>query len=185
MSSGIPLKNSSAQVNRFYGDLNFQARVKRLGCQSCANSLLIRGNSTNRDPHDNTWLPSYAFSYSNYGTISVWKVFPNGNLTPLQYWTGSPAVVKNGWNTLKVLAVNGSLRFLVNNTLVYSGTDPGFFRIGRVGVEFYRDQSSTGNSFRMDWARLSNTPTGGIAYDELVEVGEVLEGGTPWMSPAP
>jgi hypothetical protein len=185
MSSGIPNKLSSVQVNRFYGDLNFQARVKRLGCQSCGNGLVIRGNSTNPDPFDNSWRPSYAFSYSNYGTFSVFEIFPNGNVHALKYWTGSPAVEKNGWNTLKVIAVNGSLKFFINDFLVYSGIDSPFFRIGRVGVEFYRDQSSTGNSFKIDWARLSNTPTGGVGYSEVLQAGNVLKGGTPWISPPP
>jgi hypothetical protein len=83
----------------------------------------------------------------------------------LKDWTASSAVAKGGWNTLKVLAVGKSLRFYVNGTLVYSGVDTSY-QVGKVGFGFFRNPTTTGDRLFVDWARLTNTPTGGVAYDE-------------------
>ena len=40
----------------------------------------------------------------------------------LKPWTASAAIVKNGWNTLKVIAVGSSLRYYINGTLVWVGS---------------------------------------------------------------
>ena len=181
-STGAPSVYSSIQIPRSYGDITFQTRVLRVGCVSCANSLIVRGNP-NSLATDKSWRPSYEFSYSNDGYISVWKIFPDGSYAALKGWTLSSAVVKNGWNTLKVTAINNALKFYVNNTLVFSGADAAY-RIGRQGIEFYRDATSTGNRLYVDWIRISNTPTGGPSYDQKVDVsGVTVEGGTPQQSP--
>ena len=181
-SAGVKNFYSSIQYPSVYGDLTYQARVRRQGCVACANALIIRGNPASLAP-DKWWQPSYEFDYSNDGYFSVWKNNPNGTYVALKNGTTSAAIVQGGWNTLKVVAVGPTLKFYINNTLVYSGSNPAF-RTGRVGIQFYRDDTTTGNRLYVDSAKLSNTPTGGVVYDELVDdSGVTVEGGTRQQSP--
>jgi hypothetical protein len=181
-STGVPGLYSSIQYPSQFASLTYQARLWRKGCASCANSLIIRGNPASLAP-DKSWQPSYEFSYSNDGYISVWKIFSNGSYVALKNWTPSAAVAQGTWNTLKVIAADRTLKFYVNGTLVFAGADASL-RMGKVGVSFYRDNVSTGNKLFVDWAGVSNTPTGGVVYDEKIDdSGVTVEGGTPQQSP--
>ena len=73
-------------------------------------------------------------------------------------WTPSPTINQGeAWNTLRVEARGTSLSFYINGTLLWSGTDSSLSS-GRVGLAMYRDSSSTGNEFRVDWAYLCTLP---------------------------
>jgi hypothetical protein len=155
---------SSAQFSTSYGDVTYRVRMLRKGCVGCPNSIFIRGNPASLTTNK-SWRPSYQFHYNNAGNIAVWKVAPGGAVTILKNWTASSAVVKGGWNTLTVVAVGQSLKFYVNGTLVYGNSDTSY-QVGKVGFGFFRNATSTGNRLYVDYARLTNTPTGGVAYDE-------------------
>ena len=175
-SPGLAGLYSSIQYPGRYGDVTFEARLMRKGCVDCWNGLFIRGNPANLGT-DRWWAPSYEFDYSDDGTFAVYKNLGNGiNYRLLKNWTATPAINKGGWNVLKVVAVGSSLKFYINGVLVFSGTDPSF-KIGKVGIHFYRDAQTTGNKLFVDWAKISNTPTGGVVYDELMDdSGVEIEG---------
>lgn len=173
---------SSAKHTGKYGDLTYTVKMKRIGaCVSCANRVIIRGNPASFDPFY-SWKPSLVFQYANTGSFSVYLYSNAGTATALKAWTASSAIVKNGWNTLKVVAVGSSLKFYINNTLVWSGTNTAL-RTGTVGFGFYRD-TNAGTLF-VDSASLSTTPTADVNPAADVAIGEELPGGSVEMAPLP
>jgi hypothetical protein len=78
------------------------------------------------------------FQYSNDGYFSVYEITSLATSIPLKTRTASPAIVRKGWNILKVIANGNSLKYYINGTLVWSGTDI-TLQSGTVGVEFYRN----------------------------------------------
>ncbi len=122
------------------------------------------------------------FQYSNSGYFSVFEITSTGAAIALKDWTSSTAIVKNGWNTLKVRAYGSSLKFYINDILVWSGSDPTLLS-GQVGFGFYRDV--TAGTLLVDWAKL--TPI--IADEnpfldlELVAPGVEKPGGSLFMAP--
>jgi peptidyl-Asp metalloendopeptidase len=178
-SLGRPNLFASASHAGNYGDLTYEVRMRRTGtCTSCANHISIRGLPFPLDA-SKRWNKEYKFAYSNAGTFSVWRV--NGaSVVALKPWTASGAIVVNNWNTLKVVAVGTSLRFYINNVLVWSGSDTSF-KTGKVGVAISRDASA--GTLDVDWARLSNTPTADFNPNETVAPGMELLGGNDRKSP--
>jgi hypothetical protein len=171
-STGLPDKFVTAKHSGLYGDLTYQVRMKRVGAVDLVNYISIRGDTSPLDA-EGRWEKEYKFGYTNDGRFSVFEV--NGaTVTALKGWTLSAAIVQGGWNTLKVIAVGKSLKFYINNTLVWSGNDPTFKR-GQVGFGFYRD-SATG-ALNVDWAKLSNTPTADFNPYEEVAPGVTVPGG--------
>jgi hypothetical protein len=163
--STIGLFGTSASTSYMeeFTDFDFQARVKRTGCESCANRLIVRGTPLPLDL-SNHWAAEYIFNYANNGYFSVGKIV-NGVTTVLQGATPSPAIVTGGdWNILRVVASGNSLSFYINNTLVWSGTDSELSS-GRVGLGMYRDLLSLIDNFQVDWAKL--TPIGSSILEQL------------------
>jgi len=154
-SAGEANLHSSAKYASRYGDLTYEVRMKRTGtCILCANYISFRGVSSPLDAVNN-WAKEYRFSFNNNGQYSVKRI--NGtSIAMLKAWTASPAIVVNDWNTLKVIAVGGSLKFYINGTLVFVKTD-NTFRAGAVGFGFYRDAAA--DIFQVDWANLATTAT--------------------------
>lgn len=156
-SRGVPGYYASAKHTGAYVDLTYTVRMMRRGSDTgSAQYIIIRGNPLSLNTTKN-WKTSYVFGYSNSGYFSVWRGNPNGTVTSLKSWTTSAAIAKKGWNILKVVAVGTSLKFYINNALVYSGAD-GAWETGQVGFNFYRDTKSTGNILYVDYAILSTTP---------------------------
>jgi hypothetical protein len=154
--------------------------MKRTGtCVSCSNRIIIRGNPSSM-VSTNWWKPSYNFQYTNDGSFSVYYMNSSGVSTALKGWTASTAIVKNGWNTLKVVAVGSSLKFYINNILVWTGTDSGL-RTGTVGFGFYRDGNA--GTLYVDSAKLSTTATADVNPAADVLAGVELSGGTIDVSP--
>ncbi len=181
-SGGAANYCASTKHSGKYGDLTFEARMKRTGSYNgSSNRLVIRGNSASLSANK-TWQPSYFFQYSNDGDFSVYELSSGGVYTTLKPWTIHAAIVVGGWNTLKVVAVGSSLKFYINGTLVWSGSDSSF-KVGEVGVGMCRDSSSTGNLLQVDWAKLSNTPTADLNPFEEVVPGVEVPGGDDTHSP--
>ncbi|RJP49392.1 MAG: DUF1080 domain-containing protein [Anaerolineaceae bacterium] len=179
-SAGVASKVASAKHTGTYGDLTYQVRMKRTGtCTSCANRIIIRGKPASLDALYQ-WKPSYIFQYTNNGNFSVFEISSTGTEIALKGWTASASIVKNGWNTLKVIAVGKSLKFYINGTLVWSGNDP-TLKTGQVGFGFYRD-ANTGTLY-VDWAKLSTTATADFNPYEEVAPGETIPGGDSTHSP--
>lgn len=178
-SAGLANHFASAKHINSYRNFTYQVKMKRTGtCTGCANRIIIRGNPSALSSIY-SWRPSYAFQYSNTGEFSVFEVDSAGNAVALKTWTTHSAIVPNGWNTLKVVVSGSSLKFYINGTLVWNGTDS-TLTSGKVGFGFYRD--STTGTLDVDWAKL----TLGAADEnpfEIVVPGEELIGGDENMSP--
>jgi hypothetical protein len=179
-STGLSGKVASAKRTGKYGDVTYEVRMKRTGlCTGCANMLFIRGNPLAFDTVY-SWKPGYAFMYSNTGSFQVLETTSTGTTVAKKSWTASSAIVKSGWNTLKVKAVGGSLKFFINNVLVWSGSDSSLL-VGQLGVGFYRDANA--GTLQVDWAKASTTATADLNPYGDVAPGVELEGGTFYKSP--
>jgi len=176
---------ASSKHSSIYGDVTYSVRMKRSGSHTGdANILIIRGNPASLNV-DKYWKSSYIFEYTNAGRFGIWRVNADGSYTTLTTWTVHSAIVQNGWNTLKIVAVGKRLKFYINSKLVWAGNDP-TFKVGQVGLGMIRSAGSTGNSLLVDWAKLSNTPTADPAFFDLPEEivpGVELPGGSPLQSP--
>lgn len=180
VSAGLASTSVSAKNSGKFGDVTFQATMTRTGGPAgLANRLIIRGNPASLSA--GWWNPSYVFQYANDGTYSVYKM-SGGVSTALAPWASSGAVLTGGVaNTLKVVAVGSSLKFYINGTLVWSGTDS-TLQVGQVGVGFYRD--ATAATLKVDAASASNTPTADrMATADVLVTGTPLSGGTMDRSP--
>jgi hypothetical protein len=167
---GVANQLSSAKHTGKYGDLTYESRMKRTGCTICSNGLIIRGNPAGFTP-SKFWNSSYWFGYTNNGSFGIFEYSSTGVETTLKTWTSHAAIVQgNNWNTLKVVAVGSTMKFYINNVLVYTIVDS-TFKTGQVGVAMYRDGTSTGNALLVDWAKLSTTPTADFNYDEPIVPG--------------
>jgi hypothetical protein len=145
--------------NAFLKNADYQARLRRAGCQDCSNYLILRSSGSmmpGGDPQN-----GYFFGYTANGYFSVW-LRVNWVDYPLQSWTGADAInTDDQWNALRVVALGSRFQFYINGTLVWSGADS-TLGSGRVGLGSHSIQ--TGGDFRVDWAILS-TPTMPVAGD--------------------
>ena len=138
-----------------YTNLDFSARFYRAGCVWCDNFLYVRGTST--PVNEGYWNSGYQFTYANDGTFSVWKVV-GGTWTLVQDYAYTPAITIGGWNTLRVVAAGSNLHFLINNTLVWTGTDTSLAS-GHVGLgmdNFETVVTGGRDQVWVDWAVLNS-----------------------------
>ena len=177
---------TSTSYEEDYADFDYQVKLRREGCDHCANVLLIRGAP---DPlsTDNNWHSAYLFEYTRKGDYSVWVNDGNSGSewTSLQSWTETDAIDPyDNWNTLRVVANGTDLYFYINDTLVWSGTDSSLSS-GRVGVAMYSDGTS-GDQLWVDWAALTTSEDALTITDEVSDEQQALneaanqrEGDTP------
>lgn len=157
-TTGTASKLASTVHAGEYGDMTYEASMKRMGCNSCWSGLILRGNSASRNA-DGYWKSSYWFAYNRNGRFLVYKYNATGGEVVLKGSTANAAInTGSDWNTLKVVAVGSSLKFYINGTLVWSGTDAAY-AVGDVGIGMQRDAASSGNVLYVNWAKLSTTPT--------------------------
>lgn len=175
---GVSGMGSSVRTTGKYGDVIFEARVKRLGSDPGNPSrLIVRGNYASLDATKH-WKPSYIFQYTNSGLFSVFEISSTGTATALKTWTTSSAILPNNWNTLKVIAVGSILKFYINGTLVWLGSDT-TLTVGNLGIGMYRGSATTGNYFYVDWAKGTTNATAdlNLNLDEPVADGVEVPGG--------
>ena len=184
-AAGVAGYSSSAKHTGTYGDITYEVRMYRTGTNNgSANRIIIRGNPAGLNS-TKSWKSSYEFAYSNTGSYSIWKIDSAGNVIKIKDWTATSAITKNGWNTLKVVAVGSSIRFFINGVGFSTITDTSF-KTGAVGFGFYRDSGSTGNALYVDWAKLTNTPTADGAFsqaNEMLAEGMEVPGGDHNQAP--
>ncbi len=157
----------------------YQVRMKRAGCDTCANQVMVRA-----DPYPlaskNQWENGYSFSYSSSGYFSIFKQ-TGGIYSLIQDWTLHSAInTGQAWNVLKVIAIGSNLQFYINDTLVWSGSDSSF-STGKVGAGFYHAASAWDNLF-IDWSQLSTISS--LAFEQLEVIpGVIVPGGSIEKSP--
>lgn len=154
-----------ARADKF-GDIDYSVRMQRLGCDHCANGIIIRGTPFPLGDYQG-WHSQYFFQFTREGNYSVWKHVEGGESTMLQGWATTPAInTGNAWNTLRVVAEGSNLFFYINADLVWTGSDSSL-KAGQVGITMYRDPSTTGNELQVDWATLSGGTPMTLFYDDL------------------
>jgi hypothetical protein len=179
-TAGLVNLFASTRHTQTYRNLIYEVKMQRSGCTYCANALIIRGDPQPLDSVKN-WGTGYYFEYTNSGYVSVWKV-DNGVVIPLLDWTSHPAIKQGNWNVLRVTASGNTLKFHINGTKVWSGTNSSY-REGAVGIAMYKEVFTFGNRLRVDWARLS-TPFGpAVAAEVVSDTEEGLPGGNMLISP--
>jgi hypothetical protein len=160
-TAGIPNAFSSASYAMNFANVDYQARLRRSGCDTCANNLIIRGTPTPLGTY-NYWYNWYVFQYTRIGGYSVWKGVAGSEPTALQNWATSSAINQgDAWNTLRVVANGANLYFYINGTLVWSGSDSSLAS-GRVGLSMFRTDTSTGDQLLVDWATLTTLSAAGM-----------------------
>ena len=141
-SQGVQGSFSSAYYDTAeYSNLDYQVQLWRYGCATCSYGIDVRGVPGSPD---GGWLNAYQFQVNRSGYFSVWRGM-NDQWVALQNWTYSPALrTGDNWNTLRVLALNSTLYFYINGTLVWSKSDTALTS-GKVGAFIARTGSATTN----------------------------------------
>jgi hypothetical protein len=172
---------SAVRAGEQYSTLDYRVRMKRLGSTGAANAVYVRGAVEPLD--SNGWGNGYYFAYANDGSFLVLKAV-DGNWSDLQPWTYHWAVNQGGWNTLRVVASGKTLKFYINGTLVYKGTDADL-STGLVGIAMYDGGSE--QKLLVNWAKLTTTVgSSALADEDPVPGGETIDGGIdPKQSPVP
>jgi len=145
VSSGVQGKWSNAWYNvREYRNFEYAVRM-RAHNRNRLQSIIIRAGDQ-FDPKYRRMHPGYVFSYSHRANAySIMKHYPDGTKTSmLAGWTATAAIV-DGWNTLKVRAVDNRFDFYINDTLVETVFDSEF-TVGKVGFAMWRDEGAVGVS---------------------------------------
>lgn len=134
-----------------YEDFVYTARVKRR-TGTGINCMAVRMGAKT-DATTKLWYPGYYFCYWDDGTYGIDKCDPSVTCSSIQPSTPTEAVVKNGWNVLKVAANGTSFKFYINSTLVKSFFDS-MRSSGYVGFMMVRETTDP-TLFMMDWAKLT------------------------------
>ena len=164
-STGVAGNVASVVHVNDYPTLTYTVRAKRTtdDVVSHPSRIIIRGTTTPLGAR-NDWNSGYFFQWAGQ-YFNVWKVV-NGTGTQLKVWTTNSAINVTGFNTIKVTAKGSALKFYINGTLVWSGTDSSL-TTGKVGIAFYRDTNET-TTFLVDYANLVTTVTAS-PEDEIVD----------------
>ncbi len=138
-----------------FTNLDYKVQLARAGSQLNGNQLFIRGKP---DPLSliGEWYEGYIFQYSANGNYSILKTI-NGVTSEIKSWTFSSAINQGyTWNTLRITANGGTLKFYINGSLVWSGTNTSLTS-GRVGIGMYLASTSTTDWLVVDWATLTTS----------------------------
>lgn len=150
LSAGKTNYWSSTAYPVTFANFTYSAKIKRVSTASkVEEGLIFRG--TYAIDSKNRWKNGYFFTYKNDGTFKISKIV-NGTEKILQNWKSSPAIKKNDWNLLKVVASGNTFTCYINNVQVWKGTDSQFAS-GRAGFTFYNDAPS--QIFYIDYATLA------------------------------
>jgi len=164
-TEGITNTWASVKHTNSFIDFDYRVKLQRLGCDGCANSILVSGSPAPISGSGD-WYTGYRFQYTRSGLYSVSYTY-NGNLVIAQDWTASGAIAQgNNWNTLRVISRNNGFYFYINNKLAWSGPN-NLPTLGQVGISMYRDASGPGNLLKVDWATLTGGTPSTLFYDEI------------------
>jgi Zn-dependent metalloprotease len=152
VSEGLTNSWASASFNQDYSSAVYEARLKRAGCTTCENALIIRGSPSLVS--SGLWQDGYYFIYQANGFAAVRKVVA-GSLSTLWASTTPVSAVTKGqeWNLLRVEANGSNLKFYINNQQVWSDMDTSLTS-GKIGVGISRNSTSSWDRLSVDWVTL-------------------------------
>jgi hypothetical protein len=147
---------ATSTYNGTFTDFDYKARLWRDGDKYASNNIQIRASGGMLS--DGFQRNLIIFQYTRNGSFSVFQRV-NGTWLLLKTWTGSSAIHQgSAWNELRVIAKGTSLKYYINNSLVWSGNSHSSLKSGRVGVSM-ATPSNSGQLFHADWAMLTCTKT--------------------------
>ena len=137
-----------------FSDFDYSVSIKRTADANWANYITVRMGSDLSDVYyKNFWYPGYIFGFTNSGAFSVFLMNSDGSYTNLMPWTYTSAIKGYDWNILRVYAKGSTLKYYINDFLVYSLTDTN--RVdGYVGIITYKGED-TKSKLKVDWAKLT------------------------------
>jgi hypothetical protein len=125
-----------------YANFDYMARMRRTGCSNCPNELILR----------DTGSRAVYFWYNNMGYYSI-SACAGASCTTWKKATATTAIIRGGYNVLRVVAIGNYYSFYINNILLARGNASGFTS-GYVGLDFFSWVTS-GNYLEVDYAILS------------------------------
>lgn len=134
-----------------YSDFDYSARLISYG-NSVAYQYLAFRTGLLKDADDNFWYPGYFFALSPEWQFATFKVNNTGAISVFTPYTNSAAIVKNGWNVLRVVTEGNHFKYYINGVLVDEVFDS-TYRRGYVGFKMFKS-TNTDTNFRLDWAKL-------------------------------
>lgn len=169
-STGVGGWNTIYYSPATFSNFDFSARVKRTGgtyySQDPSSCICVRTGTSLNSGSYYSWYPGYCFGYSNFGDYRIYRANPDGTSTTIQNWTYSSYIIKNGWNTLRVIANGAGFWFYINGAPVKSFTDS-MRSTGYVGFTFYKYPAGTSTMFEVDWAKLTKYSGSYVIEDEV------------------
>ncbi len=140
-SAGKSSRWSTTSYPVTFDNFTMEAMVKRGGSTTSKyeSGLVFRGSPTSLDS-SYKWKSGYFFTYRNNGYFRVYKRV-NGVATIMINWTKSAAIVKSGWNKLRVEVDGSSITCFINDVQVWQGSDTSLTS-GYEGFTFYHGGTS-------------------------------------------
>ena len=159
-----------------WDDLSVQMTCRREGSIYSSASVTLRVSSD----FDDGVGSGYVFQIVTDGYYSIWKQVA-GSWSWLQSWTYSP-YISSGTNTLMAVAEASQLKFFINDTLVWTGSDSALAS-GRIGLGGYTDYGNPTHYF--DNVRVGKplTSVQTISDEQLWYNQHSYQGGEPQAAP--
>jgi hypothetical protein len=141
---GVGGQYSSVRYDEVFSNFTYEAKVRRNGISGSGFGMIFRGD-TSSFTAENLWKSGYVFLISGDNDFIVYRVNPAGTTTTLLPWTRFDGVIYSDWNTLKISANGGRLKFYINGEPVsqlydetYDSGEVGFIAYGN-SAAFYVD----------------------------------------------
>ena len=165
-------KSNTSTRNATCGNVDVTARVWKSGTASNATRVIIRasGSVQSNGRHSNY----YSFQITDSGKFSVWKSV-NNTASAVKYWTTTNTIhTGNAWNLIRAVASGSSLKFYINGTLVWTGSDSSL-STGKVGVGFYSSNggtSTSGDRLWVDYVTAQAADAGANALGDIIDTSD-------------
>jgi len=159
-----------------WDNLSVQMTCRRTGNTGNSVAVTLRGTSD----FDEYIGSGYVFQIAISGDYSIWKQV-NGSWSWLQPWTNSPSIT-TGNNTLTAVAEGSLLKFFINGTLVWTGSDSAFVS-GHIGLAGYTSSGDTTHYFDNVLVGKPMTSVQIISDEQLWYNQHSYDGGEPQAAP--
>jgi len=137
--------------NSVFTNFDFSVRMLRSNeCNTCANRIIVGASGKIITGSFGVFPTAYHFQYDNKGFFSIFRRI-DGSEGAIVNWTKTEALRKGArWNVLRVIVKDSAISFLINDRVVWEGTDP-YLLPGFVGFGMFSDTTS---KLSVDWAKL-------------------------------
>ena len=159
-------------------DLSVQMTCRRTGSTDTSAAVTLRASSN----FDNGIGSAYVFQITIAGYYGIWKQV-NGSFSWLQSWTPSPSIT-TGTNTLTAVAEGSLLKFFINGTLVWTGSDNALIS-GDIGLGGYTEPGGYETTHYFDNVLVGKPITSAqtISDEQLWYNQHSYDGGEPQAAP--